>query len=455
MRESAVGVVGGRAAETSTAHTREVRFVVGAALCGLVAANVIAIFAMWFAAGGASDVHGASDALASAGRLTALLGSFLALLAVLLLARVPALERLVGFGRLTGWHRYCARWCLVLLLAHVVLTTVGLAVGDGASLPTEAARLISQYPGVITATAGLALLVAVVVSSLVLVRRHLSYENWYFIHLYTYLGIALAFSHQIATGKDFVGAPAARVYWVGLYLATVGVLVVFRVLRPVALAVRHRLRIERVVEEAPGVVSIEISGRHLDRLGARPGQFFLWRFLSRERWTQAHPFSLSAAPDGRRLRITVGASGDFSAALRKLAPGTRVLVEGPLGVCTAEACRRRRVALIAAGMGITPIRALLETLSGDVELIYRPRDPDHVLFRREIDELAAARGARIHYLDEDQADLSAELLRRLVPDIAERDVFVCGSPAIVRGTSESLRRLGLSRGQIFTERFAL
>jgi predicted ferric reductase len=441
-----------------------------AALGGLLAANVLAIVVLWLRAGGVTDAHGSAAVLTSVGRLTALLGAYLALVVVLLLARVPALERLVGFGSLVAWHRHAGRWCLAFLLAHAVLTTGGLMVGDRISLWAEARRLISEYPGVITATAGLLLLVAVALTSAVAIRRRLRYEAWYAVHLYTYLAIALAFSHQIATGKDFVGAPAARAYWIALYVVTLGAVVMCRLARPVALALRHRLRVERVIEEAPGVVSIEIGGRHLERLRARSGQFFLWRFLTRDRWWQAHPFSLSAAPNERRLRITVGAAGDFTAAVGELAPGTRVVAEGPFGVFTTSAMSRRRVVLIAGGMGITPIRALLENMTGDIELVYRSRDADAIALREEIDAIAAARGVRVHYVGgtggrgggggaagEGGGDLnlSAALLTELVPDIAQRDAFVCGPPAMVEAAFASLEAAGADTRHIVTERFGL
>jgi len=418
---------------------------------GLVSA--VAIVALWLRAGGVSEVNGGADALTSAGRLTALLGAYLALAAVLLLARIPMLERLAGFGRLAVWHRWAARSCLALLLAHAALTTAGLTLGDRIPLPREAARLISQYPGVITATAGLVLLIGVGVTSTVIARRRLRYETWYFVHLYTYLAIALAFSHQIATGKDFVGDPAARVYWTALYVFTLGALVLFRIALPLARAARHRLRVARVVDEAPGVVSIEMNGRELDRLGAQPGQFFFWRFLTPGRWWQAHPFSLSAPPDGRRLRITVKSSGDFSSGLRDLSPGTRVLAEGPYGSFTAEARRRDRVALIAGGAGITPIRALLETLParrGDIAVVYQVPHVDEVVFQDELERLARERGADLHFVAGAACDLP-----RLIPDVAQRDAFVCGPPGMVEATRASLIAAGVPARHIFSERFAL
>ena len=392
--------------------------------------------------------------------MTGLLGAYVVLLQLLLLARLPVLDRLVGFDRLVAWHRVGGFAVVALLGSHAVLITAGYTLGDQISLPDEIGRLITGYPGVITATAGLALLIGVAVTSAVAARRRLRYETWYFIHLYAYLGVALAFSHQLATGSDFVGEPAARAYWYGLYAFTVVTLVVFRLGVPLARTARHRLRVARVVEEAPGVVSIEIGGVRLERLRARTGQFFTWRFLTRDRWWEAHPFSLSAAPDGRRLRITVKGVGDYTDGLRAIPPGTLVIAEGPFGSFTTATRRRPRVALIAGGVGITPIRALLEDMPGgpgDIAVVYRALREDELILRAELDELASRRGAEIHYVVGDHRDgdfLSAEHLLRLVPDIAARDVYVCGPPAMTEATRASLGRSGVPGGHIFTERFA-
>lgn len=432
------------------------------ALALLVALNAAAIVFLWWHGGGISDVHDASTLLTTAGRLAGLLGAGSALVQVLLLGRLPALDRLVGFERLAVWHRRNGKACLLLLLAHVALITAGYTLGDRISFFSEVARLIGGYPGVITATAAVVLLIGVVVTSLVAVRRRLRYETWWFVHLYAYLAIALAFSHQIATGTAFVGDAAARTYWTALYVAVLVALVGYRFAVPLARSAFHGLRVARVVAEAPGVVSVEISGRALGRLRARSGQFFLWRFLTRDRWWEAHPFSLSAAPDGRRLRITVKSMGDFTGRLSGVGPGTRVIVEGPFGAFTTASRRRPRVALIAGGVGITPIRALLEDMPGapgDIDVIYRALSERDVILRAELEQLAQQRGTRVHYVLGDHRDagelLSAEHLRALVPDIAARDVYVCGPPAMAEATRESLLAAAVPRRQIVMERFAL
>ena len=414
-----------------------------AAAAALALLNAIVVVGLWGPAG-VRDIHDTASLLTGLGRVCGLLGAYLALVQLLLLARIPWL----GFD--LRLHRWNGTACLVLLLAHAVLIVAGYTVGDRISLLDELGRLIAGYPGVITAIAGLAALIAVSVTSAIVVRRRLRYETWYFVHLYAYLGVALAFSHQLATGSEFVGRPGARAYWYALYAVTLGSLVGFRVLLPVWRSARLRLRVVRVVDEAPGVVSLEIGGVGLDRLKARTGQFFTWRFLTRRHWWEAHPFSLSAAPDGRRLRITVKGLGDYTTSLRDVAPGTRVIVEGPFGGFTSA---RRRVALIAGGVGITPIRALLEDLPGDIAVVYAAAREEDVILRAELDELAHRRGAGVHYVLGGEP-LSAERLLELVPDIAERDVFVCGPPAMTEALRASLGRTGVPRRQVFVESFA-
>ncbi|HTE58729.1 MAG TPA: ferredoxin reductase family protein [Solirubrobacteraceae bacterium] len=425
------------------------------ALAGLALANVAVVVVLW--ATSAAATGAAAGPLAEVGRLCGLLGALLVLVELLLLARLPMLERAAGFERLIAWHRWNGRLVVTLLVAHATLLVVAYARADGRSIPGQVVRLVEEFPGLITALAGLVLLLGVAITSALVVRRRMRYETWYFLHLYAYVAVALAFSHQLATGTAFVGRPLARTYWTALYIATPAVIVGFRIVLPIVRSLRHRLRVERVVPEGPGVVSIEVGGVRLERLGARAGQFFNWRFLERGRWWEAHPFSLSAAPDGHRLRITVKGVGDYTERLGTLRPGTRVVAEGPFGAFTAAARRRAGVVMIAGGAGITPIRALLEDMTGDVVVVYRALRPEEQILRAELDELVGRRGAELHYVVGDDRTgevLSPDHLLRLVPDIAARDVYVCGPPAMTGATRASLARLGVPRRQIVTERFA-
>jgi predicted ferric reductase len=452
-----------RSSRAATRHGTALRRQAAAAVVYLFAvANAGVIVWLWIHGG---NLHPASagDGLTSVGRITGLMAAYLALLQVILLARLPALERAVGFDRLSIWHRWNGHLCIDLVIAHVVFTVWGYSLMDRLPISSEISNMLGGgiYPGMITATIGTVMLLAVVATSIVIVRRRLSYEWWYAVHLLAYAGIALSWFHEIPTGNELVLDQNAADYWRGLYLVTLAILVVFRLLVPAVKFFRHRLRVAEVIAEGAGVVSLRIVGRRLEQLRAEPGQFFLWRFLDRHRVWSAHPFSLSCAPDGQSLRITVKTLGDHTARLASVKPGTRVLVEGPLGVFTESARRQReKVLLVAGGIGITPIRAIAERMRGDLVLVYRAMTEADLIFRDELDELAARRGFPIHYVVGDHLGDGARLLspvhiRELVPDAAERDVFLCGPPAMTNAIRRNLRASGVPRRHIHLERFAL
>ncbi len=322
---------------------------------------------------------------------------------------------------------------------------------------------MSHYPDVLMAWVGFALLLAVGVTSGAGRAGELPRQTWYFVHLYAYLAVALTFAHQLAVGTDFSNDRVARVWWIGLYLLVVGAVIWWRVVEPVRLNLRHDLRVHSVRHEAAGTVSIHIRGRDLDALGALPGQFFLWRFVTPNGWWQAHPFSLSAAPTADYMRITVKDLGDHSARLQRIRPGVRVLAEGPYGTFTTERRSRRRVLLIAGGIGITPLRALLDAFGpqDDIVLLYRVATNDDIAFAEELGRFAAAPNIRIHVIpgteigDDNTDQLSVPALQRGVPDIATRDCFVCGPPPFIDAVKRRLARLGVPRRQIHFERFQL
>ena len=421
----------------------------------IVLGNAAAIFWLWGNAGNLSNKT-TGEALTSVARITGLLSAYMALIQVVLLARLPALERLVGFDRLTVWHRWNGHATIDLVVAHVFFSVWGYALMDKFSIGKEISTMLGGgiYPGMITATVGTGLLLAVVATSYVIVRRRLRYEWWYAVHLLAYAGIALAWFHQIPTGNELVLDTVAADYWRALYVATLALIVGFRVVVPLVNAFRYRLRVAEVVAEGPGVVSIRMTGRRLDRMNAKAGQFFQWRFLNR--WWTAHPFSLSEAPDGRSLRITVKALGDHTAQLASLPVGTRVMAEGPFGVFTDAARRRVKRLLIAGGIGITPVRALVERSTGDV-VVYRAIREDEIVLRDELGEL----GVDVHYVVGDHTApggdrlLSPEHLLELVPDLAERDVYVCGPPGMTDVAVKNVRAAGVARRHIHIERFAL
>ena len=364
----------------------------------IFAANALLIVGMWVRHGQFPNLTHPAAVLTGAGQLAALLGTYCALVQVVLMSRSPWLDDLFGIDRITGWHRWLGFATVLLICGHVVLTTAGYAMTDGRSFATQ---------------------------------------TWVFLTTYPYMLMA--------------------------YVAAALLVIAFRVVIPLRMAQRHHLRVHHLVTESPNVLSIYITGRDLDQLPMRAGQFFKFRFLTRELWWRVHPFSLSAAPNGRYLRITVKQVGDFTRSLKGLRPGTPVLLEGPHGIFTSIRRKRPRALLIAGGIGITPLRALIEEMpqrKNSIALLYRASSWNDVIFKEELDQLVAARGGVIHYIvgrrgkDVHPQPFAPRFLSAFVPDLRDRDVFVCGPREMIDAVITSLRALRVPAAQVHCERFA-
>lgn len=402
------------------------------------------------------------------GRLTGLLVAFGALVQLLLVGRLPWVERAFGQDRLTRLHHVFGFSLVVLLLAHPVLVLAGHAAQAGLSLKDQYLDFMKSWEDLPAASAGLLLMVAALAFSLVVLLKKIRYEAWYATHLLFYLAIALSFGHQLEVGTDLtVGVGWFRYYWIVLFAFVFLNLLVYRVIRPIASYARHRFTVAEVRPETQDVTSVILTGRDLASFRIRAGEFMSVRFLAPGLRWEAHPFSLSCRPDGTRLRLSIKQLGDFTRRIPSLKPGTRVIVNGPYGVFTAARSAAPKLLLIAGGIGITPLRGLAEEFIAagrDVLLVYGNRNARSIAFERELADLVTASAGRfrvVHVISDDPAwtgergRVDRERLSRLVPDLSGRDVYLCGPPVMMRGVRAALASLGVPRRRIFFERFAL
>lgn len=392
------------------------------------------------------------------GRLAALTGTYLMLMMIVLIARLPWLERTVGQDRLVRWHRRIGGWPIALIVVHVVAVTLGYAQMTKSGPFHQFWVFLRNYPDLLAAIVSFALLIVAGVSSARIARRRMKYETWWVVHLYMYLALGLAFAHQIVTGVMFLGHPLARGYWIGVSALTAGVVLTSRVILPMIRNARLQLRVHKVEEEAPGVYTVTLKGRQLSRLAVSGGQFFQWRFLTKGLWWHSHPYSLSALPRPPYLRVTVKASGDQSSAVGHLRVGTRVLIEGPYGTFTKHARTNTSVTMVGAGVGITPLRALLEDLPGDIDVsvIIRASRVEEIVHRDELEALVRARGGTFHELvgSRHQVVLDARTMKQLAPRLAQGDLYICGPEGFTERVVDVARRLGLRKQQIHYEAFS-
>ncbi len=423
---------------------------------------------MFLLDGAVSQIVDVPTALGAFSRLTALVATDLLLIHILLVARVPWIERLYGHDRTTQAHKKLGKPILYLVLAHFAASLIGYAMLDGKNLWDEFLFLFFDVADMWTATISLALMIVVVVSSIQIARKKLSYEAWYIIHLLSYGSVILAIPHQFSTGSDIAGKPIQQGFWIALYVFVALNLVWYRILSPVVKSLRHNLRVDRVVRESSYTVSVYIGGKRLESFGGKAGQFYLLRIMTASQWFRPHPFSISAAPNSRYVRFSIGNRGDDTSLMPYLKKGTRVILEGPYGVFTEERRSKPKVTLIAAGIGVPPIRALAESMAakaGDIQVIYRARNEEDAALLEELRTVCEYRGFGLHVLAGSRGDASSwmpagdtradhERLRTMVPDVADSDVFICGPAAWTKAVEKSLRRAGTPATNIHAEEFA-
>ena len=422
--------------------------------------------ALFLATGGAAKFGTVADAVTSTGIIAGLIGTDFILVMIVLAARIPIIDRTVGHDRAIAVHRSLGKPALYLLLGHALLLLTGYGLSSGINPIAEIGPLLA-IPDMPLAFIGLGLLIVVVITSLVAVRRRFSYEAWHLVHLLSYLAVLVAVPHQLSVGGILSNGSVERVYWIALYVLAFGSIATYRFVEPIVSTLRHGMRVDRVESVAPGVVSIHFSGRNLRSLESAGGQFFVWRFWTGRTWWHSHPISLSSVPTGTTARITVRDLGTGSGAISAVRPGTRVSFEGPYGMFTDAGRTAPKLAIVVAGIGITPVRAFLEdsrVQPGETTILLRASTIDEAYLWDEIADLARKKGASLYTMVGTraltgpgwmpQADASRGVtLRSIFPDLKDSDLYICGPTAWLDLVEIDARRAGIPEHQLHTERF--
>jgi predicted ferric reductase len=383
-----------------------------------------------------------------------------------------------GLDKMFVFHRRLGEVAVGLLACHALLIVSSRAV----VAPSAALGLFSPAAGIVVLAGVAALAIAGVTFVLTLFAR-LGHEVFVYVH--RLFGVAFAFAtfHILGSPGTPLSAP------VSAYLGALSLIGLaswgYRSLFANVLVRRHDYVVSRVSELGPRVVEIKMEPAG-ERLRYRPGQFIYVTFYSNafsarfhpvavrnegpsavitlrpgDARDQFHPFSLTSAPHERALRVTVKAVGTFTAALPSLDRGATARVEGPYGAFSYLNPANRRQIWIAGGIGITPFLSMarsLEVFGGhDIDLYYGVKDRSEAFFLDELEAIAGAgSGLRLFVVPEDERGfITAALLEELTGDVAARETFLCGPPAMIDNLRGQLEAAGVPRRRIHFEKFSL
>ena len=415
------------------------------------------ILTVWLRHGGFGNLtKGAIPAATSLTQFTGVSASFAGLAGLALAGRPISIEHRYGLDRVFIWHRILGETMAVLVGLHVVAGVFawGLDVG----FATAIVDLTGEETYMALAFVGALIIGAVTITSLRSIRRQMAYETWYFIHLLAYAGFAISFSHEIVLGTLFADDTLARWLWIGLHVG-VGVALIRGRWGRLIVAALHPLHIAETRRLNNNTAELRLAGGALDKMIGDAGQFVIVRPLAKGLWWQAHPFSLSAAPTTHGLKISVKSLGDGSASIADLPTGTRVIVEGPFGANTPQAIADRKVLFIVGGIGVAPVKAMLERLDRRHKpiVLYRAHRHDDLVYANELRGMARDLGGELMTLVGPTATLavrdpfSGKVLSKAIPDLADRVAVLCGPERLLWAGRAGLREAGVAAEDIHFE----
>ena len=425
----------------------------------IIFANLAVTVLIWWQ-GSNSLLVNQSGWFIALGRLFGLLAQLTILMQLILIGRIGFVERLFGHDTMNRFHRLIGYSIMGFFLPHPILLVLGYSKINEVSLITQYFNFVLNWEDVILASFGLFIYAIIIAISLPAFRRKLRYESWYFTHLLIYVAILLSFNHQ--TNFADISFGGALKYWYALNFLIFGIFLLYRWMRPLFNFYQQRFSVEKIVKETKDVTSVYITGKNLQKFKYEAGQFAHLTFLQKGLWF-THPFSFSTATNPNHIRFSIKASGDFTKKVDQLKTGTKVIIDGPLGAFTSNQAKTNKLLLIAGGIGITPIRSIIEEQTKnnkDIILLYANKTQQDIAFKQELENFSINKVVNV--LSEETnlpgsefelGRIDEEKIKRIVPDYKERDAYICGPEPMMKAIVSSLISLGVPKKQIHFERF--
>ena len=347
-----------------------------------------------------------------------------------------------GLDKMYVAHRFLGTFSVLLLFIHPVSLTV-LRLEEGTLEALSLWFKVSDF-AVWLGSIALYLLAGIVLWSVFARAR---YEV--FLQVHRVLGVVFIIGAAHAFFAGSILADNAFMYWYMLVLTVLAgfTFLVYSVLgdllhRPI------RYKLKKIKDYQDDVVQVTLEP--ITRIiKFAPGQFVYISFddLASQGF---HPFSISSGKQYSDLVLSIRKSGDFTSALDSLNPGAVARVKGPFGGFILRLNSRRKQLWIAGGIGVTPflsgavsLKHVSRRVDTDVEMIYASDDAEP--YGLKVLERVEARNKAFNvtlYNKDTFGYVTFAALEDQLKDLHERDIYICGPPAMLEALRKEARLAG-------------
>lgn len=380
-------------------------------------------------------------------------------------SRIRFLEKGVGLDKILRLHAINSRLTLLFIVLHPTLM-FGPALLQGESFNNILASFtIYHWLGIFA----LLLIIMTILLTIYQSRLKLNYEHWKIIHKTAYLIIIFGFIHSFFVGSDIATKGVLYYWWI--FLAGLAILAIIYRYGLRYLFLKNSLyKIVKIVKESSDVISIYLKPLRGKTFSFYPGQFAFVKFHSQYLSSEEHHFTISSSPLGNEICFTVKESGDFTRKLNRLKVGNTAKIEGPFGAFSNVGMKGPFI-FIAGGIGITPVMSMLKFMKGRKQkertlLIYAAKKKSDLIFYEELEKLKkesswfdaayilssekTPRKKRFH-----KGYINSQILKSYISNFKSAKFFLVGPIRMMEEVQRILIKEEASRGQIFSEKFAL
>ncbi len=451
---------------------KDVRF---AKLVLLVNGLVPGLLLLWDALHGRAGANPVNYAILTTG--------LLALIFLSLSLLVTPLRKITGLNWLFHFRRSLGLFAFFYAASHFAIFFM---FARAWSVRDTLSEMVKR-PYLIVGSVGLLAMVPLAATSTNYMIKRMGPLRWRALHRLAYFAVSAGVVHFYMQVKSDIRMPVAFGSVVGILLGYRVVMFIATRLRspaavrtanPVDAAPDNRrwvgqLRVERVIQETPDVRTFRLVAAdggafpftHL------PGQFLTFSLPVGGRTVRRNYTIASTPTRAGHCEVTIKREeqGLFSRHMHEMVKvGDLVSITAPSGRFTFAGADTRPIALLAAGVGITPLMSILRYLTdqhwaGQVYLVYSNKTERDIIFREEIERLQR-QFPNIHVVltltradgavwDGHLGRIDAGLIQRVIPDVSNTQFYLCGPTEMLTGTRGILRDLGVDEVNIRTESF--